>query len=200
MELRMTVRPQKKYPTIACCGLDCGLCPRYYTEGPSKCPGCAGPAFYEKHPSCGKITCCVMKKGLEVCGECDEFPCAEKYGSWASDGVQYDSFVTYRKVPDNMAFIQGHGVERYVEHQKSRIDLLETMLKCYNDGRSKNFYCIAATLLPTEDIEAALEETEKRVEADSMSKEDSKILSSTLKKLLKDIAMKQGVELKLRKV
>jgi hypothetical protein len=35
----------KKYPTIGVCGLDCGLCPRYYTIGPSRCPGCAGPVL-----------------------------------------------------------------------------------------------------------------------------------------------------------
>lgn len=195
----MTVLPQKRYPTIACCGLDCGLCPRYYTEGPSKCPGCAGPAFFEKHPSCGKITCCVTKRGLEVCGECDEFPCAAKYGSWMSDGVQYDSFVTYQRVPDNMEFIKEQGVDRYVELQKTRIDLLETMLKSYNDGRSKSFYCIAATLLPTEDIEAALVETKRRIETDHIPPEDHKTRAKILKTLLKGIAMKQGIELKLRK-
>jgi len=25
-------RPVKTYPTIGACGLDCGLCPRYYKE------------------------------------------------------------------------------------------------------------------------------------------------------------------------
>ncbi len=195
----MTVRPQKRYPTIACCGLDCGLCPRYYTEGPSKCPGCAGPAFFEKHPSCGKITCCVTERGLEVCGECDEFPCTAKYGSWMSDEAQYDSFVTYQRVADNMEFIKEQGVERYVELQKTRIDLLETMLKSYNDGRSKSFYCIAATLLPTEDIEAALVETKRGIETENIPLEDHKTRAKMLKSLLKGKAMKQGIELKLRK-
>ena len=55
--------PIKKYPTIGVCGLDCGLCPRYYTIGPSRCPGCAGPDFFNKHPSCSFITCCVKKIG-----------------------------------------------------------------------------------------------------------------------------------------
>ncbi|MBP7049418.1 MAG: DUF3795 domain-containing protein [Phycisphaerae bacterium] len=67
----------KKYPTIGVCGLDCGLCPRYYTAGPSRCLGCAGPDFPNRHPSCSFITCCVKKKGLEVCGECPDFPCSK---------------------------------------------------------------------------------------------------------------------------
>ncbi len=195
----MTVQPQKKYPTVACCGLDCGLCPRYHTEGPSKCPGCAGPTFFEKHPSCGKITCCVKERGLEVCGECDEFPCASKYGSWMSDGIHYDSFVTYQRVTDNMEFIRQKGVERYAELQKTRIDLLETMLELYNDGRSKSYYCIAAALLPTEDIETAMEETRRRIETDHIPPEDHNNRAKILKELLNGSAMKQRIELKLRK-
>ncbi len=58
--------PTRKYSTIGVCGLDCGLCPRYYTVGTSRCPGCCGPDFFNKHPSCSFITCCVKKKDLEV--------------------------------------------------------------------------------------------------------------------------------------
>jgi len=32
----------KIYNTIGCCGIDCGLCPRFYTKGDSVCPGCGG--------------------------------------------------------------------------------------------------------------------------------------------------------------
>jgi hypothetical protein len=67
----------KKYPTIGVCGLDCGLCPRYYTVGSSRCPGCGGPDFLNKHPSCSFITCCVKKKNHEVCAECSEFQCSK---------------------------------------------------------------------------------------------------------------------------
>src|SRR4030043_2461389 len=67
----------KEYPTIGVCGLDCGLCPRYYTQGTSRCPGCGGPDFFNKHPSCSFITCCVKKKNLEVCAECSDFPCSK---------------------------------------------------------------------------------------------------------------------------
>ncbi len=86
-----------------------------------------------------------------------------------------------------------------MELQKTRIDLLETMLKSYNDGRSKSFYCIAATLLPTEDIEAALVETKRGIETENIPLEDHKTRAKMLKSLLKGKAMKQGIELKLRK-
>ena len=71
-------RPTRQYPTIGVCGLDCGLCPRFYTVGSSRCPGCAGSGFYDKHPTCSFITCCVRNKHLEVCSECSGFfPCAK---------------------------------------------------------------------------------------------------------------------------
>jgi len=41
----------KKFETIGCCGIDCGLCPRFHTTGTSACPGCGGLEFKEKHPS-----------------------------------------------------------------------------------------------------------------------------------------------------
>ncbi|HNR04634.1 MAG TPA: DUF3795 domain-containing protein, partial [Bacillota bacterium] len=47
----------KKIHTLGCCGLDCGLCPRFFTEGASRCPGCCGVDFENKHPSCSFITC-----------------------------------------------------------------------------------------------------------------------------------------------
>jgi len=37
-----------------------------------RCPGCCGPEFFNKHPSCSFITCCVKRNDLEVCAECDE--------------------------------------------------------------------------------------------------------------------------------
>ena len=71
--------PLKKYPMVGACGLDCGLCSRYYTEGPSRCPGCCGPDFWEKHPGCAFITCCVKRRNLEhsksfYCTSCQLIP------------------------------------------------------------------------------------------------------------------------------
>ena len=96
----------KKYPTTGCCGIDCGLCPRYYTEGSSRCPGCCGPDFFNQHPTCSHITCCVKKKNLEVCGHCDEFPCT-KFDTWFDEDT-YDSFVTHKKTELNLNFIRKH--------------------------------------------------------------------------------------------
>ena len=129
--------PVKTYPTIGVCGLDCGLCPRYYTIGTSRCPGCAGPDFFNKHPSCSFITCCVKKKNLEVCAECSDFPCSKfKSDEEYQQLKESSSYPSSKKVIPNLNFIKEHGIEKFMEQQKKRIKLLETMIENFDDGSS----------------------------------------------------------------
>ena len=193
----MVEHPVKKYPTLGCCGLDCGLCPRYYTVGASRCPGCCGPDFFNKHPSCSYITCCVKKKGLEVCAQCDEFPCS-KFASWLDKTMIEDSFLTHQKIEPNLYFIREQGLEKFLKQQKKRIALLERMLKDFDDGRSKSFYCIAATLLPVVELESLLGEAGRKLKADKIKDGDTVTKTIILRQLLNDFAAKGGVELKLR--
>ena len=190
----MKEQPIKAYPTIACCGLDCGLCPTYYTKGLSRCPGCCGPGFFEKHPSCSIITCCVKKNSFETCAECEEFPCS-KIAKWDTG----DSFISHMACLSNLKYIKTIGVENFVEIQKKRIELLEIMLEQYNEGRSKSFFCIATALLSIDDLENALKTSEQKVKADNVSVNDLKSKSKILKGILNELANKNGIELKLRK-
>ncbi len=186
----------KQYPTIACCGLDCGMCPSYHSSGPSRCPGCAGPDFASKHPSCGVITCCVKKHHLEVCGQCPEFPC-DKFTKRLDSPT--DSVLTYQKIRHNMTFIKEQGLPKFLEQQQKRIAFLERMLSEYNDGRSKSMYCIAATLLPLEKLAAGLSDAEKQIRDNGISPSDLKGKSQVLHDILNAIASQEGIELKLRK-
>jgi hypothetical protein len=189
----MSESPVKTRHTLGCCGLDCGLCPRYYTAGPSRCPGCCGPRFFEKHPSCGYITCCVRKRKLEVCALCEEFPCS-RFEPWLDERGERDSFITYRNVKSNMNLIRSRGMDAFMEQQAKRMKLLQTMIAEFDDGRSRSFYCIAAALLPIADIEAALERARNGIDAD-----DRTTRAKTLRQLLGDAAASRGIELKLRK-
>lgn len=184
-------KPRRKYFTVSACGLDCGLCPRFYTAGVSRCPGCGGPGFWEKHPSCGIITCCLKRKNIEICACCDEFPCAR-----FKDAGRYDSFVTYRRVMQNLYFIREQGLAPYVEKQKPRMKLLKRMLDSCDDGRSKSFYCLAAALLPVERLEASLVQLQGDLAA--ADRENKKLLAKALARRLRDIAEEEGVELRLR--
>jgi len=178
----------KRYPTIAVCGLDCGLCPRYYTAGPSRCPGCAGPDFSSKHPSCSFITCCVKKRGLEVCGECPDFPCRkfkseEEYGQVKESS----SYPPYKKVLANLNFIKEHGVEEFVEQQGRRIKLLERMLADFDDGRSKSYYCRSAALLDPVGLESALDAAMQKIKADQVKPGDVKAKARILRSILDEL-------------
>lgn len=179
----------KKHETIGCCGIDCGLCPRFYTRGDSACPGCGGLNFKEKHPSCGFLSCCAIKKGHEVCAQCVEYPCkrfeVEKEG--------YDSFVTHARVFPNQQFIKDNGIEPFMEAQKFRMELLHELLAHFDDGRSKSFYCLGCALLPQE----ALVQIKQYAECVTNVVE-VKARCSAMKEFIIQLAQNSQIELGLR--
>ncbi len=190
----MEKHPARKYPTVGACGLDCGLCPRYYTVGTSRCPGCCGPDFWQKHPGSPILTCCVRRKGLEFCSDCGDFPCSK-----FKDADKYDSFLTHQKMVSNLNFIKKYGIKKFIDQQEKRIKLLETMINNYNEGRSRSFYCIATTLLPMPSLERALDDANQKIKTDDVSSDDIKTKAKILREIFNEAAMKDGVDLKLRK-
>jgi hypothetical protein len=184
----------KVYPTIGVCGLDCGLCPRHYTVGASRCPGCCGPEFFSKHPSCSFITCCVKKKNLEVCAECPDFPCPKfKSDQEYQELKESSSYPSYKKVIPNLDFIKEHGIKEFAGQQKKRIDLLETMLGSFDDGRSRSFYCKSAASLDLTTLENSLDKAMQKIEADNIKPNDTK--AKILKAILTGISpmsLRQG--------
>jgi hypothetical protein len=183
----------KKYPTIGVCGLDCGLCPRYYTVGPSRCPGCSGPDFPNKHPSCSFITCGVKKKNLEACGECPDFPCPKFKSEEEYRHVKESpSYPPYRNVLPNLHAIKEHGIESFIQQQRKRIDLLEKMIKDFDDGRSRSYYCRSAALLDPADLETSLAAAGQRIKADHVPPNDRKTKTKILRGLLDELAAKEG--------
>lgn len=172
----------KKYNTIGCCGIDCGLCPRFHTRGESVCPGCGGLSFKEKHPSCGFVTCCVIKNGLEVCSDCKDYPCSR----FDSERKGYDSFVTHKKVFANLDFIKSNSIDCFIDLQKVRMNILTDFLANYDDGRSKSFFCISCALLPLD----KLQETHRFIYSPSDSlviKEKNKRLKDKLQMMAENL-------------
>jgi len=72
-------------------------------------------------------------------------------------------------------------------------------MRNFDDGRSKSFYCIAATLLPIDGLEISLKQTGQRLRADKIGLDDVKTKSRILKGFLEDFGKREGIELKLRK-
>ena len=183
---------QIKYPEIGICGLSCRLCPAYNAGAKSWCDGCK----CEKRITvgCPFITCAVKKKGIEFCWECTENKTCEKWKKHREAGKKIDSFKSYQKLEYDITFIQKKGINEYEKIQKQRENLLKKMLKDFNDGRSKSYYCIAATVLEIDELEEAI--TCAKKESYGMDiKDRSKILHS----ILDNIADKKGYCLRLRK-
>jgi len=179
----------KKYETIGCCGIDCGLCPRFYTTGESACPGCGGNKFKEKHPSCGFLSCCAIKKGLVVCALCDDYPCRR----FDSENLGYDSFVTHKRIFINLDLIKENGIEQFIDNQKIRIDILKDFLTSCDDGRSKSFYCLSCALLPVDQLAKAFKFAKSLNNKSIEQKEKVK----QLKGYLSELADTMNINLKL---
>jgi hypothetical protein len=181
-----------KYPEIGICGLSCRFCPHYKTDSKSKCNGCKSKE--RMLVGCPFITCAIKKKGIEFCFECEESSACKKWKEHRENGKKYDSFVCYQGLESNISFIKENGIDKFEKLQKDKEKLLKKMLNEYDDGRSKNYYCIATTILSIDELNEAL----KKAKSNSNGldqKEKAKLLHS----ILDDIASKKDKCIKLRK-
>lgn len=183
---------QIKYPEIGVCGLSCRLCPSYHAQGESKCGGCK--SAYRMAAGCPFITCAVKRKQIEFCWQCEESETCEKWRKHREASRQHDSFVCYQKLEDNIASIARDGVKAFQRTQQVRENLLVEMLEGFNEGRSKTYYSIAATVMELEELRTALARARSR-SAELGMKEKSRVLHS----LLDEIAARKHYLLKLRK-
>lgn len=186
------VKMNIRYPEISVCGLSCRLCPRYHTDGESKCRGCKTES--RMGAGCSFITCALKKKRIEFCWDCEEKACCEKWKNHRAAGKKVDSFKCYQKLEDDIAFVQKNGITVFEKIQKAREHLLKKMLREYNAGRSKSHYCIAATVLEIGELKDALSRADKG-SAGLGIKEKSNVLHS----ILDEIALRKNYNLKLRK-
>ena len=181
---------QREYPLFSLCGLNCGLCPRYQSEGASRCPGCGGLDFHLKHPSCAVIACSKKHGNVAYCFLCNEYPC-DKY----KNPSETDSFITYQNVTKDMQKAKEFGMEKYHAELEEKIAFLELLLAQYNDGRRKNFYCIAVNLLDLADLYDIKEQIRKNIGESLAQKDQIKMIAS----MFEDKAISKNINLKLRK-
>jgi hypothetical protein len=78
--------------------------------------------------------------------------------------------------------------------QNLREEIFKDMLSNFNEGRSKSYYCIAATVIKIEELKQAL----SRAKEDSYGL-DLKSKAKTLHSILDEIAKQEGYYLGLRK-
>jgi len=187
--------PLKKYPIVGACGLNCGLCPRYYTEGTSRCPGCCGPDFWQKHPSCGFITCCVKQRNLETCAQCADWMGCERVARSLDAAKTEGSFISYRPLANNFAFIQKNGIEEFARLEMEKQKFLRHLIDNYDEGRSKSFYCTSCQLIPLDKLREALVDVETELTEATDIKDKAKLVRAAISR----IADSLQIDLKLRK-
>ena len=182
----------RKTPDFSLCGLNCALCPNYYlhTNGKFKCPGCGGENFFEKHPSCAVITCGKRHKNIEFCFNCDEYPC-KRY----LEPSEKDSFITYKNRERNIK-LASEDLNKYLNELEKRKNILCELLKNYNDGRMKNYYCVAVNLIPMVELEKIMENI-RNMEINKNIEEKEK--TEIVKIIFNKVADKLKIEIKLRK-
>jgi len=174
-----------------CCGLYCGLCPRYQSTAKSRCPGCK---ILSLTISCKLFNCCVKGKGFVTCVECDDFPCEKYEGFFQWD----DSFITHKVCSPNIERIKKVGLKMWSQEQRKRRATLENLLANYNEGRSRSFYCIATALMPIDLIKEAVDEAQQMI-VDDKRDCDIKAKAKILRSVIQDLALRANIDLKLRK-
>ncbi len=181
-----------EYPKIGICGLSCRLCPSYNTEAKSRCLGCKSESRIAA--GCPFITCALKNKGIEFCWQCDERETCEKWKKHREAGKKADSFKCYQKLEEDIAFIQRNGVAEFEKTQIVREELLKEMLREFNEGRSKSYYCIASTVLDINELEDALRKARK-----DSKRIDVKDKSKLMHSIIDEIAGRKNYYLRLRK-
>jgi hypothetical protein len=178
----------------ACCGLYCGLCPRFQSTAPSRCSGCH---LAPVHDYCGVYRCCVTKRGFHTCAECEEYPCDRLIGGL---GIEkgLDSFVSHKPAQPNLERIRRSGLARHLAGQEARRAILEELLRRWNDGRSMSLYCRAAALLPTQALRRSVDRTERAVARARVAARDRKARAAAMREALADRAAGLDVDLALR--
>ena len=131
-----------------------------------------------------------MRKSLEFCYLCDEFPCKR------FDGVdRSDSFITHKNQLLDLKKAKDIGIGAYAKELNEKISILETLLANYDDGRRKSFFCIAINHLGLQDVKNTFTLIELEVSPEHTIKERAAVAVH----LLQATADKQGISLKLRK-
>ncbi len=178
----------REYPLFSACGLNCGLCPRFYTDGESRCPGCGAKGFSQKHPSCGVLSC-SRRHEIEYCGLCGEFPCKKYEGA-----DLYDSFITHQNQFWNFIKIKEDGYKVYQVELERKVGFLNELLNHFDDGKRKSYFCLAVNLLPAEDVEFIMSQLTADGQTGALKERAAAAVG-----LFEAAAQKRGVTLKLRR-
>lgn len=109
---------------------------------------------------------------------------------------EYEIFITSRRRKADLERAQTIGIEQYTLEQQEKAQILSYLLSNYNDGRRKNFFCVAVNLLELSEIQGAIKQIQSNKELPSLPfKEQCSYVAEVFQK----IADRRGIKLKLIK-
>ena len=88
------------------------------------------------------------------------------------------------------------GISAYVSEQQEKLQILELLLSEYNDGRKKNFFCVAVNLLEISELREAMDKIRNNSDMSGMSMKEK---SGYAADVLKNNAERRRIELKLNR-
>ena len=170
---------------LSLCGLNCGLCPMNLDK---HCPGCGGG---NGNQSC-KIAKCSLEHGKpEYCCDCKNYPCE------TFDKIDlYDSFITHQRQKADLQRVVDIGIDKYNAEQAEKMEILNTLLSNYNDGRKKTFYCVAVNLLELSEVKHVIRQIADAKDLERLSLKEK---SAFVVELFQQIAKEKNIKLKLLK-
>ena len=174
---------ERKNQLFSLCGLNCGLCPMLLGN---HCGGCGNG-----NQSCKIAKCSLEHEGIEYCYECRQYPC-EKY----QHIDEYDSFITHRRRKGDLEKARSIGIEQYNLEQQKKTQILSYLLSNYNDGRRKNFFCVAVNLLDLSEIKEAIGQIQSNDELPSLPLKEQSLYAA---EVFQKIADRRNIKLKLMK-
>lgn len=174
---------ERKNQLFSLCGLNCGLCPMLLGN---HCGGCGNG-----NQSCKIARCSLEHEKIEYCYECKQYPC-EKY----QHIDEYEIFITNRRREADLKRAKNIGIDQYNLEQQKKIQILSYLLSNYNDGRRKNFFCVAVNLLELPEIREALMQIQSK---DGLPSLPFKKQCQYVAEVFQKIADRKNIKLKLMK-
>jgi len=137
------------------------------------------------------MTCNKNHDNVEYCFQCSSYPC-QRY----CEPSKVDSFISYRNVISDFKKTDKIGLNKYQKELNEKVHILEFLIKNYNDGRKKSFYCMAVNLLNLADLKKIMEQIDENIKnQDIETKEKIKLIID----LFELTAKNKNIDLKLRK-
>lgn len=99
----------------------------------------------------------------------------------------------------NLYSIKEQGIKNFINGQKKRITLLQTLIEYFDEGRSRNFFCKATALLDVNILEECINKATQKIKSDDIKTEETKIKAGIIKEALNEVALQQGIHILQKK-